>query len=88
MGAVTTAICFALDSHALARLTVHSCKCRLTICCIRLGHALQIEGDHSMEAVASAISAALDQAYAKIGDPLEDFCASNPEQPECLVYDD
>ncbi|WIA16468.1 hypothetical protein OEZ85_013152 [Tetradesmus obliquus] len=48
----------------------------------------EIEGDHSMEAVASAISAALDQAYAKIGDPLEDFCASNPEQPECLVYDD
>jgi hypothetical protein len=41
-----------------------------------------------MDAVASAICAALDEAKAKIGDPLEDFCASNPEQPECLVYDD
>lgn len=49
---------------------------------------LQIEGDHSMDAVFSTICKALDEAKAKIGDPLEDYCAQNPEQPECLVYDD
>jgi hypothetical protein len=49
---------------------------------------VQIEGNHSMDAVCSAICAALDEAKAKIGDPLEEFCAGNPEQPECLVYDD
>lgn len=41
-----------------------------------------------MDAVFSSICSALDEAKAKIGDPLEDFCASNPSEMECLVYDD
>lgn len=48
----------------------------------------QIEGDHAMDAVFSSICCALDDACAKIGDPLEEFCASNPSDLECLVYDD
>lgn len=41
-----------------------------------------------MDAVFSSICSALDAAKAKIGDPLEDFCAQNPSEMECLVYDD
>ncbi|KAF8065545.1 adenylate kinase 2 [Scenedesmus sp. PABB004] len=48
----------------------------------------QIDGNSSMEAVFSSICSALDGAKAKIGDPLEEFCADNPGELECLVYDD
>eukprot|EP00882_Tetradesmus_deserticola_P006169 GHRQ01006494.1.p1 GENE.GHRQ01006494.1~~GHRQ01006494.1.p1 ORF type:complete len:272 (+),score=128.50 GHRQ01006494.1:329-1144(+) len=48
----------------------------------------EIDGNHSIDAVFSAICTAVDAAKAKIGDPLEEFCASNPEQLECLVYED
>lgn len=41
-----------------------------------------------MDAVFSSICVALEAAKAKIGDPLEEFCAGNPSDPECLVYDD
>lgn len=49
---------------------------------------LQIEGDHPMDAVFSSICSALEEAKAKIDDPLEDFCSKNPSEMECLVYDD
>lgn len=41
-----------------------------------------------MDAVFSAICSNLEAAKAKIDDPLESFCASNPSDLECLVYDD
>jgi hypothetical protein len=41
-----------------------------------------------MDAVFSSICKALNEAAAKIDDPLEDFCAKNPSEMECLVYDD
>lgn len=48
----------------------------------------QIDGNHSMDAVFSAICANLEAAKSKIDDPLESFCADNPSDLECLVYDD
>eukprot|EP00879_Flechtneria_rotunda_P021253 GHRR01022391.1.p1 GENE.GHRR01022391.1~~GHRR01022391.1.p1 ORF type:complete len:229 (+),score=76.21 GHRR01022391.1:387-1073(+) len=48
----------------------------------------EINGAQSMDAVFSNISAVLDEAQARIGDPLEEFCASNPSALECLVYDE
>jgi len=41
-----------------------------------------------MDAVFSSICKALDDATAKIDDPLEDFCNKNPSELECLVYDE
>lgn len=48
----------------------------------------EIEGDHPMDAVFSSICKALEETKAKIGDPLEEFCAANPSDLECLVYDE
>lgn len=41
-----------------------------------------------MDAVFSSICKALEETKAKIGDPLEEFCAANPSDLECLVYDE
>lgn len=38
--------------------------------------------------LAPGASWAATTAMAFTSDPLEDFCAGNPEEPECLVYDD
>lgn len=48
-------------------------------------HHLQATSPVSLEPGASW---AATTAMAFASDPLEDFCAGNPEEPECLVYDE
>ncbi len=49
---------------------------------------LQIDGQRSMEAVFGDIAAALDDAKNKLTDPVEIFCADNPSELECKVFDE
>jgi len=51
-------------------------------CCV------EVDGNRSIDAVFSSISQAIDECKSKLGDPLEDFCAKNPSDLECKVYDD
>ena len=51
---------------------------------------VEVDGNRGMDAVFSDIGKALDEAYAAKagGDALDRFCADNPSEMECKVYDD
>lgn len=51
-------------------------------CCV------EVDGNRAMDAVFATVCSAIDQAKAKVGDPLEEFCAGNPSDLECKVFDE